>query len=122
MRSKRLNRPMPKEVGAARDPKAIGQRLGWLIKAVRLRKGRFADDAGIGRSTLSNYLSGKSRPDLEHALRIVEKYEISLDWLYLSSTAGMPDELLDKIRTVELTELALKQPKGKVMSLRKRKS
>lgn len=52
----------------------------------------------IGANTYSQYESGISRPTVENALRLVDAYGLSLDWIYRGEPGELKSSLLDKIK------------------------
>src|SRR4051794_6407010 len=85
------------------DPKAstylvIGQRLSHLRHALGLTQRQLADQLNITGPRWANYEVGTSRIPVDVALRLVEKWEVSLDWVYYGKQAGMPKALLRSVK------------------------
>ena len=81
----------------ARDLNAIGQRIVLLRRALGYGPTEFAVFLDIGTNTLSNYETGRRRPDIDQAVNIVRRTGVTLDWLYRGEAAGLPHGLLVKI-------------------------
>lgn len=59
-------------------------RIFSLIEAKELALGKFADEIGVERSTMSHIKSDRSKPSLDMAQKILERYpEVSVEWLIL---------------------------------------
>ncbi len=81
----------------ASDYLAIGQRLSHLRHALELNQRQLAERLGISGPRWANYELGTSRITVEMALRLVERWGVSLDWIYYGNPAAMPEGLLRKI-------------------------
>ena len=57
------------------------ERLAYFIKYSSLNQKEIAEKAGIRESSLSNYLHGKSRPNMEIVCKLSEALDVSTDWL-----------------------------------------
>ena len=79
------------------SPKAVGVRLQLTREALGLAKGAFAASAGIAGNTYSQYENGKRVPELEFALRLCDRYELTLDWVYRGDPSGLKYNLAEKI-------------------------
>lgn len=55
-----------------------------LIDLKELTPGKFADEIGVERSTMSHIKSDRSKPSLDMAQKVLERYpEVSAEWLIL---------------------------------------
>ena len=88
--------------GMAREPvnqpsrsslKAIGARLVALRESTGLRQVDFCKRAGIAQNTWNQYERGESRPQLDFAIRLVDTFGVTLDWIYLGDSSGLPHTL-----------------------------
>lgn len=75
-----------------RSTKAIGKRL----KAIRLSNGfkvqsDFADALGIGHKAYNSWETGAQRPGLTQAFRLVDRFGVTLDFLYRGHLWTLPD-------------------------------
>lgn len=59
----------------------LGQRLKQLRIEAGLTQAKFGENFNLAKSTVSQYESGKSRPDDELKKKIADFYQVSLDWL-----------------------------------------
>ena len=73
-------------------------RISQLLKGKKISASQFADAIGVQRSSVSHVLSGRNKPSLDFATKIIITYpEINADWL-LSGKGDMlkvenrPDE------------------------------
>lgn len=48
-----------------------------------------ADLAGVGVSALSQWENGGKRVSIDAAIRITDKFGVTLDWLYKGNTNGL---------------------------------
>ena len=68
----------------------IGDRIKFLRTSTKLNQEEFGKQFGLVKSTVSLYENGKSTPDDETKIKICEKYNVSMDWLYgLTSISTM---------------------------------
>lgn len=59
-------------------------RIFLLIETKELTPGKFADEIGVERSTMSHIKSDRSKPSLDMAQKVLERYpEVSAEWLIL---------------------------------------
>lgn len=77
---------------------AIGKRL----VATRLALGfesqmEFAAAANISPQALNNYERGRSRPALEIALALCNRFGLTLDWIYRGDAGGLPHRLVQAL-------------------------
>jgi transcriptional regulator with XRE-family HTH domain len=84
-------------LNACRDV-AVGRRLSHLRHALGLTQRQLAEILNITGPRWANYEVGTSRIPVAIALRLVEKWEVSLDWIYYGNGAMMPKSLLRKIK------------------------
>lgn len=82
----------------ARSFKAVGDRLRLTREALELSQADVCRRCEIGANTYSQYESGISRPTVENALRLVDAYGLSLDWIYRGEPGELKSSLLDKIK------------------------
>ena len=57
----------------------------------------FAAGAGIQKSTYSNYEKGEREPTVENAIKLCDRYELTLDWIYRGDPSGLKYTLADQI-------------------------
>ena len=74
-------------------PKIIGVRLKALRDTTRLKQTPFADDIGVTQSAWSQYESGKRQITLDVAVTLVERFGVTLDWIYFGDSSGLPIRL-----------------------------
>ena len=82
------------------DPKseeAVGQRLQLTREALDMKIGEFAKGAGIAFNTYSQYESGNRIPILKNAIKLCERYELTLDWIYRGDPSGLKYNLAEQI-------------------------
>lgn len=72
------------------DPAVIGERLVRARLALGLTQSELADAAGIGRNTYNQWERGKGRPGLGEALKLCDKFGLTLDWIYRGDPSGLP--------------------------------
>ncbi len=58
----------------------------------------FGKGAGIKKSTYNQYEKGKERPALDEAMKLCERYGLTLDWIYRGDPSGLKYELADAIK------------------------
>lgn len=79
---------------------AIAQRL--LATRLALTDGTisqaaFAERAGIARNTYNQWEKGISRPRLDEAMMLCDRYQLSLDWIYLGRRSGLSLQIAERI-------------------------
>lgn len=82
----------------ATKPKIIGMRL----RRTRIALGYaqqvdFAREIGLDRSSYHPFESGKRRITIEISVKIKERWNIPLDWIYCGDPAQLPAGLYEKI-------------------------
>ena len=94
-----------------RDPEEISKRLEATRRALGYsEQGKFADDLKIGRTAYNSWETGGQRPGLTAAMRLVDLFGLTLDFIYLGHLHGLPTELrkdiLAQLRIVEAERAA----------------
>ena len=79
---------------------AVGRRLSHLRHALGQTQRQLAASLNITGPRWANYEVSTSRIPVDIALRLVEKWEVSLDWIYYGNEAMMPKQLLKAIKAV----------------------
>jgi transcriptional regulator with XRE-family HTH domain len=79
---------------------AVGRRLSHLRHALGLTQRQLAARLNITGPRWANYEVGTSRIPVDIALRLIEKWEVSLDWIYYGNEAMMPKSILNAIKAV----------------------
>lgn len=87
-------------------PRNIGARIELLRGAFGLKPGEMAERAKIKLNALSNYRAGIRRPDLEQADRLVEAFDVTLDFIYYGSFAGLPVSVYERLKAYEQEQRA----------------
>lgn len=57
------------------------EKLKEARKQSKYTQDEVAEETGIPRSTLANYESGRTQPDIETLSRLIDFYEVSADWI-----------------------------------------
>lgn len=71
-------------------PDKIGARLLALRKSLDVSQTKIAEDLGITQPQWNQYERGNRRLTIEVAGMMVSSYGVTLDWLYLGDTSGLP--------------------------------
>lgn len=79
---------------------AIGQRLRLTREVLGLSQAEFADRCGIARNTYNQYEQGKNKPQLQLAIDMCERFNLTLDWLYRGDPSSLPYKLADAIKAL----------------------
>lgn len=77
-------------------------RLKEIRTKLKLQQGIFAEKLGIHQQQYYTYESGKSRPSVEILNKLIEKYEISIDWLLTGRGQMFLNQEPDNVMTIEL--------------------
>lgn len=78
----------------------VARRLTVTREALELSQTEFCEAAGISQPRYSPFESGKRRLTLDAAMALVDRYNLTLDWLYRGDPSGLPMHLATKIRTL----------------------
>jgi transcriptional regulator with XRE-family HTH domain len=85
-------------------------RIKRIIEKENLTASTFADEIGVGRSTMNHILNGRNNPSLDVLVRIINRYKyISIEWLML----GTPPMNKGETTTIEpslFDEIPVKTP------------
>jgi len=63
----------------------------------------FARAAGVQANAWNNYETGRSRPKLDVAIALCDRFHLTLDWIYRGDPGGLPHRFA--------SNLASKQPR-----------
>ena len=88
---------------ALRSPRSIGERLMLTRNVFGMTQTEFGKGAGIKKSTYNQYENGKERPSLDEAIKLCEKYGLTLDWIYRGDTRGLGPDLCAAIEAMQRT-------------------
>lgn len=75
------------------DYSEIGQRIADLRGYVEQSRPEFAKANGFTPSQLANWEYGLRRISPDAAIRLVTRYGVTLDWIYLGRTSALPHSL-----------------------------
>lgn len=89
---------LPQQRFNPRSLDAIAERLIRLRHATGLTQSAFAAAAGIAANTYNHYERAKSRPELDKATLICDRFHVTLDWLYFGEMAGLPYQTVERLR------------------------
>lgn len=84
------------------SPKETGKRLRRLRLLHSLRSGMLAKRLQMLPATYSNYETGLSKPSIANALKLVEFFDVTLDYIYRGELGGVPYEMATRIETINL--------------------
>ena len=79
---------------------ALGLRLRHLRQAHGLTQAAIGERVGATMNRWNNWEVGVGRIPVPEATKLVQAYGVTLDWIYLGKEAGMPFELMMKIRGI----------------------
>lgn len=80
--------------------KELGKRIKTLRQELRLKQKEFAAELGISGSLISQIESGQKNPVYELLYKLMKKYNVSLDWLFI----GKGEMYLEMEPEVEVVE------------------
>jgi len=80
---------------------AVSHRLALLRQFHSDKAAEFCRKAGIAQSTWNNYETGDRRISLDAAIRLCNRFRITLDWIYRGEQYGLPAEFVDYLRASE---------------------
>lgn len=79
----------------------IAERLSLVREVNGLTQAEFARRAGIAANAWNNYERARKRISIEAAIRLVNTYDLTLDYIYLGDASNLPYRLakaLDAVR------------------------
>lgn len=83
-----------------RSLEAIAQRLLDTRLALTDRdtsQAAYAERAGIARNTYNQWEQAKGRPRLDEAIMLCDRYQLSLDWIYLGRRSALSLQIAERI-------------------------
>ena len=83
------------------SPEAIGRRLTLIREAHGLKKAEIADLLGIERTYWSRFELGKRPIPYDLAYRLVERFNVTLDFVILGRIETLPVHLAERIREID---------------------
>lgn len=92
---------LPPHVAQEMRPERIGYRLSLLRKAKGLKPSEMADALGIERTYWSRFENGKRALTDPIAALLVERFDVTMDFLILGRWGKLPSDLADELRSVE---------------------
>lgn len=82
-------------------PEHIGHRLELLRKALGLKPSEIADALGVERTYWSRFEGGRRPLTMAIAVLLVDRFGVTLDFLFLGRRGGLPLDLADALRKAE---------------------
>lgn len=80
---------------------AVGRRLRLTRDVFGLGQSDFCRRAGIPQNAYSQFETGRRMLTLDGALRLVDAYHLTLDWIYLGDPSGLKLSLGDSITALK---------------------
>lgn len=65
--------------------------------AIGMTQGAFAESAGLATNTYNQYEQGERLPLVENAIKLCERFELTLDWVYRGDPSGLKYNLAEQI-------------------------
>jgi len=75
----------------------IARRIIALRTALGHNQKAFAALVEISQPAMNNYEKGVRRPELDVAVKILQRTGATLDWIYLGDRSGLPGRLLQQL-------------------------
>lgn len=82
------------------SPAAVARRIERLMECFKIGKEsdtKFAARYGFSQSRWSNYKNSIRLPSIQSAIELREAFRVTLDWIYLGETAGLPRDVYEAI-------------------------
>lgn len=83
-----------------RSFEAIGKRLELTRQVFGYQQNEFCQKAGIAENTYNQYEKGQRRPSVDMALRLVDAFGITLDWIYRGDPSGLHHRTAEAIKAL----------------------
>lgn len=89
-----------KRMRKKRDAKWLSE-VGDRLEALRVAFGHdqvdMATIAGASQAAYSNYVRGERPLDIEAAMALCRRFQVTLDWIYRGDPSGLPYALAEKL-------------------------
>jgi transcriptional regulator with XRE-family HTH domain len=76
---------------------AVGQRLRQLIRALGIKYTEAAEDMGIERNHLGNWMDGRAYPRAYELYKFCRIRGVNTDWIYLGDPSGLPARVVREL-------------------------
>ncbi|PVE22074.1 hypothetical protein DC522_23245 [Microvirga sp. KLBC 81] len=83
---------------------AIAHRMKLLRLTTGLSVADFARETGVARTMWHNIEAGFSRIGIDAAMKLCDKYHITLDWIYRGQDAMLPHGLAKRLLEVVVAD------------------
>ena len=84
------------------SPDSVAKRLKAIRAWQNIGQSELAAIAGVAKSAVGNWEQAFSRPRVEHAARICNRFRLSLDYIYLGRLDSIPYAVATALETAEL--------------------
>jgi DNA-binding XRE family transcriptional regulator len=78
-------------------PKTIGRRLLRTRQALKLSQAEFCRQIGVERNLYNPFEKGRRRITIDVAMKIRDRYGVTLDWIYAGDPHDLPSELYHQL-------------------------
>jgi transcriptional regulator with XRE-family HTH domain len=92
---------MPKSTKPQALRRDVGTRIALLREAVALTQEQMADALAVARNTLAMWETGARTPDLNAMIRLSERFDVSLDYVYKGSLTALRADLRTQLVGLE---------------------
>jgi transcriptional regulator with XRE-family HTH domain len=79
----------------------IGERLRKLRRALGFSNTDFARMHNWGQTQLTNWETGHRRITVEAATKLRDRYQVTLDWIYLGVESSLPQNLVKSLAAID---------------------
>lgn len=87
------------------EKKSVGRRLARLLDTLGLSQADMCRQLHLKPNRVSQWLAGDRLIPVDEAIEICFAYGVTLDWLYRDHLEGMPFDLAQKLRGVDVVQL-----------------
>ena len=99
---------VPQKIAFTKQPPRwqveVGQRLALTRVALGLKDADLARYLGISQQRWHNYVSGIRPLQLALAVKLCDRFKLTLDWLYRGDFSGLPFDLAQRMKPLDLGE------------------
>ena len=78
-------------------PKTIGRRLLRTRQALKLSQAEFCRQIGVERNLYNPFEKGRRRITIDVAMKIRDRYGVTLDWIYAGDPHALPSDLYHQL-------------------------
>lgn len=76
----------------------VARRMARTRRALGLDQEQFGEGAGLSQPRYNQYETGRRLLTLAAAMKLCQRYNLTLDWIYMGDPSGLPKRLADALQ------------------------